>query len=82
MQKLEPMAVALRDRGLQVETLVRSGEPASVITEVAASMGADLVAMGTRGRTGLEHLVLGSTAERVVRMASCPVLTLRENQTD
>jgi nucleotide-binding universal stress UspA family protein len=78
--KLEPMAESLRARGMQVETLVMSGEPATVITEVAAASGADLVAMGTRGRSGLEHLVLGSTAERVVQHAGCPVLTVRRQE--
>ncbi|MBW2272101.1 MAG: universal stress protein [Deltaproteobacteria bacterium] len=78
--KLEPMAESLRARGMRVETLVSSGEPATVITEIAASSGADLIAMGTRGRSGLEHLVLGSTAERVVQHAGCPVLTVRRGE--
>ena len=78
--KLEPMAESLRARGMRVETVVSSGEPATVITEIAASSGADLIAMGTRGRSGLEHLVLGSTAERVVQHAGCPVLTVRRGE--
>ena len=45
--------------------------------EAAGRLAVDLVAMGTRGRTGLEHLLLGSTAERVVQRSPCPALTVR-----
>jgi nucleotide-binding universal stress UspA family protein len=53
------------------------GEPAAEILAVAAARGADLLVLGTHGRTGLEHALLGSIAERVVRRARCPVLTVR-----
>ena len=53
------------------------GEPAAEILEVAKRRGADLVVVGTHGRTGLEHALMGSIAERVVRRAHCPVLTVR-----
>ena len=53
------------------------GEPAAEILEVARERGADLIVMGTHGRTGLEHALMGSIAERVVRRAHCPVLTER-----
>jgi nucleotide-binding universal stress UspA family protein len=53
------------------------GEPAAEILEVARTRGAELVVMGTHGRTGLEHALMGSIAERVVRRAHCPVLTVR-----
>jgi nucleotide-binding universal stress UspA family protein len=52
------------------------GEPAVEIVEFAASGRFDLVVIGTRGRTGLRHALLGSVAERVVRRAACPVLTV------
>ena len=52
------------------------GEPAAEILEVARARGADLIVMGTHGRTGLEHALMGSIAERVVRRARCPVLTV------
>jgi nucleotide-binding universal stress UspA family protein len=55
---------------------VRVDTPALRIVELAAARRADLIVMGTHGRTGLKHLVLGSTAERVVRLAPCPVLTV------
>jgi nucleotide-binding universal stress UspA family protein len=62
---------------------VRSGwpfggkRPYAEIVDAARAIGADLIVLGTQGRTGLDHLLLGSTAERVVRHAPCPVLTVR-----
>ena len=53
------------------------GEPAAEILENARAWGSDLIVMGTHGRTGLEHALMGSIAERVVRRAHCPVLTVR-----
>lgn len=53
------------------------GEPAAEILSFARSSGADLLVLGTHGRTGLEHALMGSIAERVVRRAHCPVLTVR-----
>ena len=55
-----------------------TGTPAKTIVEYARSSGADLIVMGTHGRGGMAHLLLGSVAERVVRTALCPVLTIRE----
>jgi len=75
--RLEEEAEALRETGLTVETAVREGYPPEVIAAEAERCGADLVAMGTRGRSGFGHFFLGSTAERVVQTASCPVLTVR-----
>lgn len=60
-----------------VETAVVRGPPAEAIREYAAEHGADLVAVGTHGRSGLERYVAGSVAERVVRRAGAPVLTAR-----
>jgi nucleotide-binding universal stress UspA family protein len=53
------------------------GTPYCKIIEVAEAAKVDLIVMATHGRTGLSHLVMGSVAERVVRMARCPVLTMR-----
>jgi nucleotide-binding universal stress UspA family protein len=61
----------------RVRTVIREGMPRSVILEVATEAGADLIVMGTHGRTGLAHMVLGSVAEHVVRHSSIPVLTVR-----
>jgi nucleotide-binding universal stress UspA family protein len=57
------------------------GTGAKSIVEHAQKTHADLIVMGTHGRTGLPHLLLGSVAERVVRTATCPVLTTRESGT-
>ncbi|ETX07011.1 MAG: hypothetical protein ETSY2_13710 [Candidatus Entotheonella gemina] len=56
---------------------VASGDPADAIVHVAKEHHADLIVMGTHGRTGLAHAFLGSVAEKVVRHASCPVLVAR-----
>jgi nucleotide-binding universal stress UspA family protein len=52
------------------------GHVANTIVEYAKTIQADLVVMGTHGRTGLAHFIIGSVAERVVRLAPCPVLTV------
>lgn len=71
----------LRERaaayGVAADTLAVEGMAYEKILEVARSQDINLIVMGTHGRTGLRHLLLGSTAERVVRTAPCPVLTLR-----
>jgi nucleotide-binding universal stress UspA family protein len=73
----ELRATALRaglgDVGLRVEI----GRPAERIVAAAAAVDADVVVMGTHGRTGLAHLLVGSVTERVVRTCSVPVLTVR-----
>lgn len=56
------------------------GPPAKRIVERAKEDGADLIVMGTHGRSGLGHLLIGSVAERVVRTAACPVLTTRHKE--
>jgi nucleotide-binding universal stress UspA family protein len=61
----------------RVRILMKGGSPAQVIADTARSSAADLIVMGTHGRTGLAHMLIGSVAERVVRIASCPVLTVR-----
>lgn len=66
----------LRAAGLSVRESVREGYPASVIEEEAVQEGADLIVIGSRGLSGLKHLLLGSIAERVVQKAQCPVLTV------
>ena len=70
-------AATLREQGLSVETVVREGYPATAIEEEARTRHADLVVIGTRGHSGLKHLLLGSIAERVVQKAPCPVLAVK-----
>jgi universal stress protein A len=61
----------------QWQVQVASGDPADTIVRIGRELGADLIVMGTHGRTGLQHVLLGSVAEKVVRHALCPVLTVR-----
>jgi nucleotide-binding universal stress UspA family protein len=68
---------AERRVGGPVKTAVVAGDPASEIIRFARAEAADLVVVGTHGRTGLKRLVIGSVAERVVREAPCPVLVAR-----
>ena len=62
--------------GVKVETLLFAGSPVEGVLGAIVDGGYDLVVMGTHGRTGMRHLFLGSVAERVVRLATCPVLTV------
>jgi universal stress protein A len=59
------------------QLLVRVGDPAAVSVRLAEELGVDLIVMATHGHKGLVRIVLGSVAERVLRDAKCPVLTLR-----
>jgi nucleotide-binding universal stress UspA family protein len=56
---------------------VTAGHPADAIVRTAEELDVDLIIMATHGRTGVAHMVLGSVAEKVVRHAPCPVLTVR-----
>jgi len=62
---------------LEVETIVVKGVPFNEIINAATEINVDLIVIGTHGRTGLSHVMLGSVAEKVVRKATCPVLTVR-----
>lgn len=63
--------------GVKANAKLRVGQPYYEITRAAKELRADLIIISTHGHTGLKHVFLGSTAERVVRHAECPVLTLR-----
>jgi nucleotide-binding universal stress UspA family protein len=66
--------------GIEISShLVRGIAPGETIVESASSLGCDLIVMGTHGRRGLSHLLLGSVAERVVRTSTVPVLTVRSD---
>jgi nucleotide-binding universal stress UspA family protein len=62
---------------LRVETTQLQGAVANEVVDFARQQGFDLIVMGTHGRSGLKHALLGSVAERVLRKADCPVLTVR-----
>jgi len=59
------------------KVLFKEGEPFMEIIQMAKKESVDLIVMGTHGRTGLDHVLFGSTAEKVVRKSPCPVLTIR-----
>jgi nucleotide-binding universal stress UspA family protein len=65
------------DRGISVRTRIATGIPSEEVLAAAKAEDADLIVVGTAGKTGLEHILLGSTAERIIRTASCPVLAVR-----
>jgi nucleotide-binding universal stress UspA family protein len=69
-------------RGIAVTTRVAMGIPSEEVITAARAEDSDLIVVGTRGKTGLAHVLLGSTAERVIRGAPCPVLAVRMEQAD
>lgn len=75
MAKLQ--AIKAPSPRVTIEHRLLEGDPATVIAESAQEAGADLIVMGTHGRTGFTRLIMGSVAENVLRQASCPVLTVR-----
>ena len=75
-KKLAELVDGLPD-GVQARPVTAQGQPFQVIAEVAEEQGVDLIVIATHGYTGIKHFMLGSTAERVVRMSKCPVLTVR-----
>ena len=64
-------------KGLETESLIRRGVPFVEILRTAAELEADMITIATHGRTGLQQMLFGSTAEKVVRKAPCPVLSIR-----
>ena len=74
---LANLVASLNLAHLNPKAEVRVGSPASEIVSVASDLKADLLCISTHGRTGLAHFLLGSVAEKIVRHALCPVLTVR-----
>jgi nucleotide-binding universal stress UspA family protein len=74
---LDRYETELRESGHSVESVVREGYAATAIIDEATECGADLIVIGTHGLSGLQHMLLGSIAERVVQKAPCPVLTVK-----
>jgi nucleotide-binding universal stress UspA family protein len=75
--RLAALATAVTEAGLTVSTESAEGDPAEAIIRRAAALGASAIVMGTHGGRGLERLMLGSVAERVLHHSACPVATLR-----
>ena len=76
-RRLTPLVDRARERGVKARALVLSGMPYEAISEAAREKGADLLVVGTHGRTGVARLFVGSVASRVISTAPCPVLAVR-----
>ncbi len=66
--------------GIKATPIIRIGKPFIEIVEVAKSESTDLIVISSHGRTGMDHVLFGSTADKVVRKAPCPVLTIRPHE--
>jgi universal stress protein A len=75
--QLSEFELRVRKRYRKCRSEVHFGVVYEMIVQLAASIGADLIVIATHGRTGLAHVLMGSVAEKVVRYAECPVLTIR-----
>lgn len=73
------MLASVRGHDVSIDAEVIHGDPRSKITEFAEEHDIDLIVMGTHGRSGIVQLIVGSTAESVMRHANCPVITVRDN---
>lgn len=79
VERIETMA---KIHGVDAETEVREGDPATEILEYAEEIDADAIVAGTHGRSGVKRRLIGSVAERLVRHATCPVMTIRLPEDD
>jgi nucleotide-binding universal stress UspA family protein len=75
--QLSELAHHVASEGIHVREHVVRDPPAEAIVEHAEKLGADLIVMGSRGRSGLAHVLLGSVAERTIQRAPCPVLAVK-----
>ena len=76
-ETLEARAAETREAGVAARWTITTGVPFKEIVRAAAEERADLIVMGTHGRGGINRVLLGSVADRVIRTAGCPVLTVR-----
>ena len=79
-EELNKLAKSIKNT-LKVETLIRQGKAFVEIIKTAKEKDMDLIVMGSHGRTGISHMLMGSVAEKVVRKANCPVLIVRDKNT-
>lgn len=86
LEKFHKMLIEKLFQDYSVSTFIEEGNPAEMIIKVADKWGADLIILGTQGRTGLSHILLGSVAERVIRHSTLPLLVIpnkiNSNETD
>ncbi|MFO7447266.1 MAG: universal stress protein [Ignavibacteriaceae bacterium] len=78
VDELEKLARVEIPQDVKCKTIIKTGKPFIEIIETASEEDVDLIIIATHGHTGVEHILFGSTAEKVVRKAPCPVLTLRD----
>jgi len=76
-REIDKLGIEIAGAVATVEKLVVRGVPFVEIIRTAKERKADMIVIGTHGRTGIDHMLFGSTAEKVVRKSSCPVLTVR-----
>jgi universal stress protein A len=76
------LSESVKGSNIQIETSQRLGTPYEEIVKFAKEKEVDLIVIATHGYTGLKHFLLGSTTERVVRLAPCPVLVVRQEERD
>ncbi len=76
-QSMQPYVQRLKEAGVEGTARIVHGVPWQQVVDTAQDIHADLIVMGTHGRTGLQHVLLGSVTEKVVRHAPCPVLVVR-----
>lgn len=81
-QTLETRTAELRQRGIKASWRVQVGVPFEEIVKIANEERVDVIALGTHGRGGMSRLLMGSVADRVIRLAPCPVLTVRETKSE
>ena len=79
LRRLAEWSEKARKAGCRVQEHLSARFPAEEIATLAERIGADLIVMGTRGLTGIKHVLLGSVAERTIRVAGCPVLTVKHS---
>ena len=77
LQRLSEWREKAATQGVDVQEHITAHFPAEEIAAMADRIGIDLIVMGTRGLTGIKHVLLGSVAERTIRLARCPVLTVK-----
>ena len=77
-EELDKLADTEISNSITVKTIIKTGKPFIEVIETASEEDVDIIIIASHGHSGMEHILFGSTAEKVVRKAPCPVLTLRE----
>ena len=75
---LDKTVASMKSTGADVEGVILSGNPSAEIVKFAEEETIDLIVMATHGRSGVEHLLMGSVAEKVLRKSPCPVMTVKK----